>query len=60
METVVDAEPSGSWMEVERDIMEDGREFWGVVDAKVLYDKQVLLRIQWAVSMHGGRGGRWR
>ena len=56
IETAVDAEPSGSWMEVERDVMEDGREFRSVADAKVLYDNQVLLRIQWAVSIQ--RQGR--
>ena len=44
-------------MEVERDVMEDGREFRGVANAKALYDKQVLLvRIQRAVSIH--RQGR--
>ena len=40
-------------------VMGDGREFRGVADAKVLYDNQVLLRIQWVVSIQR-QGGRRR
>ena len=49
-------------LEIERYIVEHGREFWDVTDAKVLHDKQVIFvraRLpisRWSAGFDDGRG----